>query len=170
MINDIIKFIKSLIHQEEIKLKESGYYDLDKKKLMAENAWSRLPDKIFTPLQIKDKLQQVLNFIEFIPDSINNKNSTNHQKLEQIAHEFINDYLKWLEDNQEKFPIQPLIEHYKEKFKDLPKSVSRESFFLFFTNNMIRYFIVESMENLKSSSTPTPPTQPNEPPQPPKAT
>ncbi len=115
MFSALKEFIVSRILDMNIILLKEGYPNLDKKKLMTENGWGNLPEKIQRPLFLREAFQQVANFVENNPNYLEIPGTTQRQQLEYLAHDFMDRYEKWLDKNEGKYNVKEIIEAIKSK-------------------------------------------------------
>ncbi len=109
--------VSRILDMNSILLKE-GYPNLDKKKLMSENGWKELPEKIQRPLFLREAFQQVANFVEHTPNYLEIPGTTQKQQLEYLAHDFMDRYEKWLDKNEGKYNVKEIIGAIKSKLDD----------------------------------------------------
>jgi hypothetical protein len=111
-------FLAFHIRASNAELRNNGYSDIDRKKLMSGNGWSSLPENIQRYLFHRDAFQQVFNFVNGTPNYMVNPGATEFQKLEYLAHDFMDRYEKWLSENHGKYSVNKIISDARAEVND----------------------------------------------------
>lgn len=139
-------FLQSQIAHHEKIIADANLSRDKQKSLMSNGTWTDLPKELSASIYSAAALKQVCNFIEFHPNCIEDEGATNHQKLEHVVYDFLENYEKWLEANQASFNVARIVENFKpsDQFRD-------EEFFKSLTSLFIHRYIA-----LNYSDTPRP--------------